>query len=38
MWIKADNPIAKIGKVAKQVTKEKHMFPTEWNRNAQRLN
>ena len=35
-WIKADNPIAKIGIVASQVTKEKHLSPT-WNRNAHRL-
>ena len=38
IWIKAEEPIATIWKVASQVPKKKHLSPSTPKRNAHRLN
>ena len=35
--IKIENHIATIGEVTSQVRKKKHMYPSTWKRNVQRL-
>ena len=38
MWIKAEKPIKKTGKVTRQAQKKKHLSPSTRKRNAQRIN
>jgi len=38
IWIKAEEPIAKIGEVTSQAPKKKYLSPSTRKRNAQRIN